>query len=359
MKSDLAGVMAGGGTARATVHEDRAAVLLNANAKQVNAAMRDALARVVPAEDLFFSRSVDDANRIADTVVARRYRTVFTGGGDGTFVSWVNRILDRAEHRAVPLPRFGVLALGTGNAVAEVVGARANAPVESLRAWLAGRATGLTRLDLLTCNGRRTPFAGVGIDAAVVNDYNWLKRRFGAGALRAAATGIPGYFLAGALRSAPRCLLERRPAYCEVVNLGAPAHRLDAAGRPVGTPIAHGELLYAGPAMMTAAGTVPFYGFGLKAFPHAAKREGAMQLRLIAEIGVPTVLWNLPRIWSGEFSHPGILDFHAERVSVTFEKPMPLQIGGDAEGWCERVLFGMTGDAVELVDFRPAGGYLN
>ncbi|MGC3998441.1 MAG: hypothetical protein QM767_13630 [Anaeromyxobacter sp.] len=68
------------------------AVLLNANAKQVNAGVRRALSSVVPAEHLFLSRSPDEAEAIAEEVVARRYGTVFTGGGDGTFVSWVNRI---------------------------------------------------------------------------------------------------------------------------------------------------------------------------------------------------------------------------------------------------------------------------
>jgi diacylglycerol kinase family enzyme len=351
--------MAGGGFVRGGQHDARAAVLLNANAKQVTPRVRAALAAVVPEEDLFFSANTQDANRIADEVVARRYRTVFTGGGDGTFVSWVNRILDRSGSH--PAPRFGVLALGTGNAMAEAVGARRDGHLETLRAWSDGRATRLTRLELLSCDGRRTPFAGLGIDAAVVNDYQWLKERFGATRLRRACTGISGYFLAGALRTAPRVVMERRTAYCEVVNVGGPAHRLDAAGRPVGPAIRHGELLYAGPCMMAAAATMPFYGFGLKAFPFAGARRGAMQLRLITEIGVPTVLWNLPRIWSGEFAHPSFLDFHAERASVSFERPMPLQVGGDAEGWREQVTLGMTGDAVDLLDFRRpgAGGYLN
>jgi diacylglycerol kinase family enzyme len=344
--------MAGGGSIRTPVASGRAAVLLNANAKQVNARLRAALARVVPADDLFFSTTTDEANRIADTVVSRGYGTVFTGGGDGTFVSWVNRILDHAERRSAPRPRFGVLALGTGNAVAEVVGARRNAHLDALRAWFGGRRTGLTRVELLSCDGRRTPFAGIGVDAALVNDYQWLRRRFGHGSLRPLTTGIAGYFVAGMLRSAPRAVLERRASYCEVVNVGGPAHRLDALGRRLGPPIRHGELLYAGPSRMVAAGTVPFYGFGLKAFPFACTRPGAMQVRLLADIDVPTVLWNLPQIWSGQFAHPAMLDFHAERVTVTFERPAPLQIGGDAEGWREQVAFGMTGDAVELLDYR-------
>ena len=327
------------------------AVLLNANARKVDAGVCRALERGVPAQDVFLSRSPDDAWRIADTVVTRRYPTVFTGGGDGTFVGWVNQILDRAERQGAPAPRFGVLALGTGNAVAEVVGARREEQLEALLAFVTGAAKQVRRLDLLTCEGRRTPFAGVGIDAAVINDYNWLKTTLGPTALAPLASGVSGYGLAVALRSAPRYLLERRPTYCEIVNVGRPARRLDARGRQVGSPIERGELLYAGPCMMAAAATVPFYGFGLKAFPFAQSRPGMLQLRVATQLSVPTVMWNLQRIWSGVFAHPRLMDFHVERVSIQFEHPMPLQIGGDAAGWRERITFGMASEQLELVDF--------
>ena len=171
-------------------------------------------------------------------------------------------------------------------------------------------------------------------------------------ALRRLATGAPGYALSVALRSAPRYLFERRPSYCEIVNVGRPAYQLDGRGRQVGRAIGHGELVYAGPCMMAAASTVPFYGFGLRAFPFAEARPGMLQLRVATQLSLPSVLWNLPSIWSGEFAHENLLDFHAERVTVQFERPMPLQIGGDAEGWRESVVFGMAPGGVEMVDFR-------
>ena len=329
------------------------AVLLNANAKQVNAEVRRALSRVVPGEHLFMSRSQDDAIEIAEEVVARRYGTVFTGGGDGTFVAWVNRILESAERRAARPPRFGVLALGTGNAVAEAVGATPRRHAQDLARFLRGDIGGVRRLDLLTCAGRRTPFAGVGVDAAVVNDYCWIRERLSGTPLRKLGLGAPGYGLAVALRSAPRYLLERRPAYSEIVNVGRPAWRLDARGERIGRPIAHGELLYAGPCMMAAASTVPYYGLGLRAFPFAERAPGMMQLRVATSIGVPTVLMHLPSIWSGEFAHEGLLDFHADRVALRFERPMPLQVGGDAEGWRDELTFGMAANPVEIVDFGP------
>ncbi|WP_248356267.1 diacylglycerol/lipid kinase family protein [Anaeromyxobacter oryzae] len=327
------------------------AVLLNANAKQVNASVREALSSLVPHEHLFLSRSPDEANAIAEEVVARRYRTVFTGGGDGTFVSWVNRILESADRRAARPPRFGVLALGTGNAVAGMVGATPRRHVQDLTRYLRGEVDRVRRLDLLTCDGRRTPFAGVGVDAAVLNDYNWVKGRLAGTPLRCLGLGGCGYGLAVALRSVPRAILERRPSYCEIVNVGRPAWRLDARGNRMGRPIGHGELLYAGPTMLAAASTVPYYGLGLKAFPFAEKAPGMMQLRVGTEIGVATLLMNLGRIWSGDFSHDGLLDFHAERVALRFERPVPLQVGGDAEGWRDEVTFGMADRPVEVVDF--------
>jgi len=133
--------------------------------------------------------------------------------------------------------------------------------------------------------------------------------------------------------------------------VGRPAWRLDPHGGRVGRPIAHGELLYAGPCMLAAAATVPYYGLGLRAFPFAEKVPGMMQIRVATSIGVPTMLLNLGRIWSGEFAHPGLLDFHADRVAIRFERPMPLQVGGDAEGWREEITFGVAANPVEIVDF--------
>jgi diacylglycerol kinase family enzyme len=329
------------------------AVLLNANAKAVNADVRRALAHVVPEKHLFFSTTHEEASAIAEEVVARRYGTVFTGGGDGTFVGWVNRIVESAERRRARPPRFGVLALGTGNAVAEMVGATPRRHAQDLARFVRGEVESIRRLDLLTCEGRRTPFAGAGIDAAVLNDYVWLKRRLSGTPIAKLGVGLAGYGLAIALRSAPRTVLDRRPTYCEIINVGRAAWRLDGKGNRIGRPVAHGELLYAGPAMLAAASTVPYYGLGLRVFPYTEKAQGMMQLRVVTTIGVSTLLMNLPSIWSGTFAHEGLLDFHADRVSLRFEKPTPLQIGGDGEGLRDEVTFGMAANPVELVDFGP------
>jgi diacylglycerol kinase family enzyme len=328
------------------VHQssENIAVLLNANAKQVNPRLRAALSGLLPPANLFLSRDAAEADEIADTVMGRGYETVFTGGGDGTFVSWVNHFLDRAEKRPAALPRFGVLALGTGNAVAEMVGA--GRPVEDLRRYLRGEVPPARRIDLVTCNGRRTPFAGVGVDAAVLNDYNWIRKCLGG----RAAAGIKGYGLAIALRSAPRQAF-RRPTYCEIVNTGRLAWRLDASGERIGRPVEQGELLYAGPCMLAAGSTVPYYGFGLRAFPFAGRRPGVLQLRVATRIPLAALFLRVPQIFSGEFAHPGLLDFEAESVSMTFDREVPFQVGGDAEGLRSEVSLGIAPRGVELLDY--------
>jgi diacylglycerol kinase family enzyme len=106
--------------------------------------------------------------------------------------------------------------------------------------------------------------------------------------------------------------------------------------------------------MLAAVGTVPYYGFGLKAFPFALLRPGMMQLRVLGRVGVGSLLWNLPRVWAGQFAHPGLLDFQVEKVAMQFERPMPLQVGGDAEGYRDRLSIGMAPRAVEVVDFGNA-----
>jgi diacylglycerol kinase family enzyme len=327
---------------------EHTAVLLNANAKQVSPRVREALSGLMPEGSLFFSRDADEAHRIADTVVSRGFGTVFTGGGDGTFVSWVNHILDRTETRSAPAPRFGVLALGTGNAVAEMVGA--GRPIDDLRRHLSGEVLPGRRLDLVSCEGRRTPFASAGLDAAVLNDYNWVRTRLGGRAGRL-TSGLTGYGLAIALRSAPRQVFQRAPVYCEIVNTGAPAWRLDGAGERAGRPIEKGELIYAGPCMLAAGGTVPYYGYRLRAFPFAGRRAGAMNLRVFTRVPVPALVLNARRIFSGDFQHPGLLDFEADQVEMSFDRPVPFQVGGDAEGHRERITMGIASRSVELLDY--------
>src|SRR5512140_345374 len=90
------------------------AVLLNAHAKRVTPRIRAAIEATVGPENVFLSKDLAEANAIAARVVSNGYSTVFAAGGDGTFVGWVNRIVREAGRQRRAVPRFGILALGTG-----------------------------------------------------------------------------------------------------------------------------------------------------------------------------------------------------------------------------------------------------
>ena len=93
------------------------AVVLNDNAKRVTPQVRATIHELVPERAIFYSRSLDDSKAIARKVVEAGYDAVFTGGGDGTVIQFIN---DLVATRA-PLPDLGVLPLGTGNAIASMV----------------------------------------------------------------------------------------------------------------------------------------------------------------------------------------------------------------------------------------------
>jgi hypothetical protein len=332
----------------------RMAVLLNANAKRVSKAVHGAIAHVVPPEDIFLSRNVDDARVIARNVVRRGYDTVFTGGGDGTFIGFLNEIFDYLAERAKPeAPRFGLLKLGTGNALANLLGAShgRGGMMQELQKARAGEVPGIYQLDLVEAEGVRCPFVGLGIDAAIINDYAWLRNRYRVGRLSRFIEGGLGYGLAVACRTLPRYLTHRRMPEVEIINQGGPAFRLDGRGQPTGPAIEHGEPIYRGPLKIVAAGTVPDFGFKLRFFPFAGRQRGKMHLRLFAG-KYRSVLAHLPTVWKGEFFPDGLFDFHCDRVSMRFDRPMPLQIGGDAKGYRDQLNLGIADRTVDLLSFN-------
>jgi len=340
--------------------EPKVAVLLNANAKRVDEKVRRALSHVVPEGDLFFTRTFEQAREVAQTVVERRYPTVFTGGGDGTFVGFLNEIYNALERRrggspfaGARAPRFGLLKLGTGNALAGLCGASPSSGERLLDDVLRARASevpGILKLELLRTEGKRTPFAGIGIDAGIVNHFMELRRATARAPLGRLLNGGAGYALAIASRSIPAFVSQPSPRI-EVRSRGL-AHRLGPDGKPIGGPLGPGSLLYQGPALIAAASTVPYYGYGLKIFPFAGSRRGMFQLR-IANVPIAKIVPNIyPALWNGTWFPEGMFDFLAEDVEIKLDRKAPFQIGGDAEGYRDYVRFTMWKNTVELLDFN-------
>lgn len=329
---------------------DRVAVVVNGNAKQVTDDLVDVLDQIVRTGDLFVSRSLAEGDEIARTIVRRGYPTVLTAGGDGTFVQMVTKITAAARARDAKPPRFGLLRLGTGNALAWVVGAQ-SAGGRGVVADL-GRLRqqgGSRKIRLLEVEGVLTPFAGLGIDAIALDDYretkerlskNPLTRRFGAGGV--------AYLTSVVTRTMPAYLL-RPHRRVRIVNVGEPVIRLGRDGEPVHS-IQKGEVLFEGPTRMVAMSTIPYWGFGARIFPFADDREDRFSLRVV-DISSLQVAIHIREIWQGTYRSDTVHDFLCEAISIHYDEPHPMQIGGDPVGSRKDVEVRLAPEPIEVVDY--------
>lgn len=320
------------------------AVLLNRNAGRVTPRFRRAVAELVPPDRLFFTESPEHAAEVLHGCVEREVDTVFAGGGDGTIVGVVNT-LAALEPQAPRLPSVGILRLGTGNALAHWM--NSGRPLRDLRRWRAGKVHRSVPVRMVTGEDSLFPFAGLGYDAAILNDYNWLRDKAQGRWWSGLAHGVPGYLLAGYLRTLPN-YLRRPPPLVTVTNLGRPAERIGPDGRPVGDPIPTGGVLYQGPATMIGAASTPLYGAGMRMFPFATQRAGRYQLRICA-LRPWEVARNLLAAWDGSLRHPALHDFWVDRVRMVFDQAMPYQLGGDARGYRREMTFGLAEHPVRLI----------
>ena len=242
-----------------------------------------------------------------------------------------------------------MLKLGTGNALANLVGAsglNSDGILDDILRARANEVPSVRRVDLLEVDGQMVPFAGMGYDGAILNNYVELTR--GVGPAKPLVAGPAGYFMAVAFKTIPQYLLHPKAIQAEVVCEGR-GTRIGPDGKPT-QEFRAGDVMYRGPVRMLAASTVPCYGYNFRMFPFAGKRRGMMQLRA-ASVGATAILSNLPKAWSGAFRHPDLHDFLCDSASVRLERPMPLQIAGEAGGYRDHIRFDVADRSVELVDF--------
>lgn len=331
--------------------DPRIAVVVNGNAKSVTEEVISTLHQILLGGDLFVSRSLDDARHIARTIVTRGYGTVLTGGGDGTFTVMVTEVVREGRKQNRPHPRFGLLKLGTGNALAWVVGARdpksgeLAADIERLT-----QDAGSRSMRLIEVEGFIAPFCGFGADADVLADYAKVKGSLQKTPLKRVAPGLLSYGVAAVTRSIPSYLLKRMP-HCRIVNQGSEAFRVGAKGALLGQPIARGAVIYEGPMRLCALSTIPYYGYGFRMFPYADERPDRMHLR-VATLSPLEFVRHFNEIWRGEYDNPGTLfDYLVESLSIELDPPTDFQIGGDPRGKRAKLEIHLSPTPIRLVDF--------
>jgi len=326
-----------------TLPDDRYAVVVNANAGRVTPRLARRLRSVVPAHRLHLTESPEHAEQVVQHCVEQEVGTIFAGGGDGTIVGVINS-LNRLQTDA-PLPRVGVLRLGTGNALARWLGS--GQPMRDLLRWQGGMVHRAVPVSMVETEGDWFPFGGLGQDAAVLNDYNALKSEHAHQPWWPLLKGVSGYFAAALLKTIPQWLGRERPRVT-VTNLGAPASRVGPDGVETGPPIPTGGVLYQGSCSMLGVATTPLLGYGMRMFPHATRRAGRFQLRILDTSPLQS-LRHLPAAWKGTLDTPRLTDLYADRVRVVFDTAMPWQLAGEAQGYRRELTFGIAEMPITLV----------
>ena len=342
------------------------AVLLNDNARRVSGRLQGTFERVMPQIQYYSAHTLEEARTQVREALDQGYDQLVCGGGDGTIVHVLNSVREYVDDKNAQLqqlgadvrgqldrvswPKIGILKLGTGNGWAFDV--QSHKPLAALSRLLDDEDLPTRRFRLLESEGRVFHFAGLGYDAAVLNDYQLFKQRYGQGLLAPWFRGLGGYVTALLLKSAPENLL-REPPTMRLVNGDGPVFAVAADGTPRELPVGPGDTVYEGPVTVTGAGTTTSYGYGLKAFPFANSREGFFNYRLISA-RVMELISHAPAIVRGTYRAPSFQDFLARELTLEFDRPMPYQIGGDSQGYRERLHYKLSDVAVDVYDFASA-----
>jgi diacylglycerol kinase family enzyme len=345
------------------------AIILNQNAHRVTQGLLRSAQRAAPRIAFYTSRTKEEGYQIVKEVLDRGYRRIICGGGDGTLVhvlSTTKRYLEEKNarlhgvgHQAreglsrLSLPELGILKLGTGNSLAPILGSkRGLKPVWQLAQ---GEKFRTQRIHLIETEGRCFTFCGLGWDAQILNDYVWLQKQCRPRLLSRVFRNLLGYFTAILFRTIPKVLTTRKHVVATARNQGRQVYRVLANGELEPIRCAPGEIFYTGPCHAIGAATTPYYGYRLKAFPDAMKMPGFMQVRVV-KAGVGELLAHVPTLWQGTYKSPNLIDFLVEKVHFSFSETMPLQIGGDAEGYRKEIALQVSEAAVDFLDFSsPAG----
>lgn len=306
----------------------RAVAIINSRARGV-ARKRAALERALPGH-VHFTESLDHARAIVRAEIKRGVDLVVLGGGDGTFVMTLALIAEACRGEARPEPAIGMLKLGSGNALATALGATRD-PVDDL-AWFARGAARWHTRPMLDVLGMRAPFVGVGLDAQVLEDHARVNRAVDKLPGHALIGGRARYVMSVALRSIPRFATAARPRV-RVINLGAPATAIHGADPKQSHEIATGSTIWEGDCTLVAAGTIPYFGFGLKMFAFAEIRDDRFHLRC-GDPRIGEVLRNVPKAFAGTYFSDRVHDFLCEKIAIEAlvsdeEQGIPLEVGGE------------------------------
>ncbi len=300
---------------------------MNGNARRVGGRLRKKLEAAMPGR-VRFTESLAEARGIVRQEIARGVDMIVLGGGDGTVVMGLTLIAEACRGAGKPEPAIGVLRLGSGNAIADTVGASDDPATDLVK--LARGFGAWTKVPMLDVLGVRAPFVGMGIDAQLLEDQAAVNRVVDrVPVARSVIGGGARYALSVALRSVPRFATSKR-ANAIVTNRGAPAIAMTKDGA-TGATVATDQRLWEGACTLVAGATIPYFGFGLKMFAFASSRTDKFHLRC-GDAGLFEILRNTPAAFRGEYFSKHVTDFLCDRVTIDLDEESAIEAGGELLG---------------------------
>jgi diacylglycerol kinase (ATP) len=230
-----------------------------------------------------------EAEALARRAVEDGFARVIAAGGDGT----VNHVANALVGSNAAL---GLLPLGTVNVFAMELGL----PLHNLElCWDIIKGTNVRLVDLPSANGKRfVQLAGVGLDAQVVKETSLaFKRSFGPLSYLISAAQI-------AARQPPRLFIESNNA-----------------------PVDEGSFVLIGNGRL--------YGGPFPFFKHAVLDDGLLDVVLFKRLGYLEIIKYLQDVvFSSDIRVPEIEYFQTQRLRITSEQDVPVEIDGELAGNC-------------------------
>ena len=157
-------------TALSTLPNKDYAVLLNANAGRVNARLEKRLKPLVPEGRFFMTQSQLHARDVLQSCLDDNVSAIFAGGGDGTIVDVINSLYELESGQALPK---GCASLRHRKRPCGLAWLKQSP--KGFRLMESPTRHQLQQMHLVEAEDTLFPFAGLGIDAAILNDYYQVK----------------------------------------------------------------------------------------------------------------------------------------------------------------------------------------
>lgn len=326
-------------------------------ARKVNQSTLDMVSKHVDVEDVYVTHTIEQSDQSLDEIVEKRYPLVLCGGGDGTAMRIIEQMrLKVSKHNEgggdYKVPKFGLLKLGTGNGWAGLT----NMPKGVEPIWVIRQHTMdqlvFSEFNMIEAENRLFHFGGFGYDALVLNDYITMKEKYTEGFKWKMVNSLAGYLGAIFTKSIPKIALQNFNLNVRVINESdSPVYKCSQSLGIEETEFKKGDTLYEGSCQATVFGTTSDYGFGLKVMPFALAKKGYFQVR-VSDIGFLVPLMNVKSLWHGTLEHPNVYDFLLTEARIEFENDAPFQLGGDPEGYRQKVHLKISDFMPQVLDFR-------